>query len=54
MCVARAGQGIGLRDFWLMLTEESVNDCENCHYFYCFPDRPLGIVPKGEFVMRAG
>lgn len=54
MCVARAGQATGLRDFWLLLTEESVNDCENCHYFYCFPDRQLGTVPKGEFAVRAG
>lgn len=54
MCVARVGQAIGLRDFWLLLTEESVNDCENCHYFYCFPDRRLGIVPKGELAVRAG
>lgn len=54
MCVARVGQATGLRDFWLLLTEESVNDCENCHYFYCFPDRRLGIVPKGELAVRAG
>lgn len=53
-CVAGVGQAIGVRDFWLPLTEESVNDCENCHYFYCFPDRQLGTVPKGELVVRAG
>lgn len=39
------GAGPGLRDCWLLLTEASVNDCENCHYFYCLPDRPLGTVP---------
>lgn len=48
------GRATGLRDFWLMLTEDSVNHCKNCHYFYCLPDRLFGIVPKGELVMRAG
>lgn len=29
-------RGIGLRDFWLMLTGESVNDCENVTIFIAF------------------
>ena len=39
------GRAPGLRDVWLLLTEAPVNGGENCHYFYCLPDRPLGTAP---------
>lgn len=46
MWVARAEQGVGLRDFWLMLTGKSVNGCENVTIFIAFLIGQLAFCPK--------
>lgn len=53
-CVARAGQGPWIKRFLAPADRGSVNEYENCHYFYCLPDRPPGTAPGGEPAARMG
>lgn len=53
-CVARAGQAPWIKKFLAPADRGSVNECENCHYFYCLPDRPPGTAPRGEPAARMG
>ena len=53
-CVARAGQGPWIKRFLAPADRGSVNEYENCHYFYCLPDRSPGTAPGGEPAARMG